>query len=43
MNLARQSLRSGLPGAAPADIVLFMESFYRSSLGLRRHEEEQTA
>lgn len=34
VDLARQPLRSGLPAGTPADLVMFMESFYRSSLGL---------
>lgn len=38
VDLARQPLRSGLPAGTPADLVMFMESFYRSSLGLRDHE-----
>lgn len=38
LNLAREPLRNGLPGDTPQDLVMFMESFYSSSLGLRGHE-----
>ena len=41
LDLARQPLRSGLPGDTPRDLVMFMESFYRSSLGLRGHDSEE--
>jgi hypothetical protein len=39
VNLARQSVRDSLPSDAPRELVVFMESFYRSSVGLRDHED----
>ncbi len=43
LDLARQPLRSSLPQTMPEDLVMFMESFYRSSLGLRGFEFQNPA
>ena len=43
LDLAEQPLRSSLPETMPQDLVMFMESFYRSSLGLRGHDSEAMA
>lgn len=39
INLARQSVRDSLPGDAPRELVVFLESFYRSTVGLSGHED----
>ncbi len=43
VDLARQSVRDSLPSDAPQELVVFMESFYRSSLGLRGHDDLSVA
>ncbi|GAB4376046.1 MAG: hypothetical protein Kow00114_39540 [Kiloniellaceae bacterium] len=43
INLARQSVRDSLPGDAPRELVVFLESFYRSSAGLSAHADAPRA
>ena len=43
VDLAKQSIRDCLPNEVPKDLVIFMESFYRSSLGLRGHDDMNLA
>ncbi|MGD1877520.1 MAG: BLUF domain-containing protein [Kiloniellaceae bacterium] len=42
VNLARQSVIDSLPCDTPQELVVFMESFYRSSVGLHGHEDVTT-
>ncbi len=37
IDLCRQSVRDSMPANAPNEITMFMESFYRNSVGLRAH------
>lgn len=40
VNLARRGVKESLPADLPRELTVFMESFYRSSLGLRGHETD---
>lgn len=37
IDLCQQSVRESVPPEAPNEIAMFMESFYRNSMGLRGH------